>query len=71
MGNHEFWFAGRELHVAVREADGQRYVLVNAGDYSMVFVDDGRPVFQSLVIVGQLERLAQSLAALVKLPDGT
>ncbi|HRP25980.1 HAMP domain-containing sensor histidine kinase [Thauera sp.] len=28
VGNHEFWFAGRELHVAVREADGQRYVLV-------------------------------------------
>ncbi len=31
---------------------GKRYVLVNAGDYSMVFVDDGKPVFQSLVIVG-------------------
>ncbi|HZP99000.1 MAG TPA: L,D-transpeptidase family protein [Reyranella sp.] len=31
---------------------GQRYVLVNAGDYSMVFVDGGKPVFQSLVIVG-------------------
>ena len=29
-----------------------RHVLVNAGDYSMTFVDDGRPVFQSLVIVG-------------------
>ena len=31
---------------------GNRYVFVNAGDYSMVFVDDGKPVFQSLVIVG-------------------
>lgn len=31
---------------------GQRYVFVNAGDYSMVFVDDGKPVFRSLVIVG-------------------
>jgi len=31
---------------------GKRYVLVNAGDYSMIFVDDGRLAFQSLVIVG-------------------
>jgi len=31
---------------------GQRYVLVNAGDYSMVFVDGGKRVFESLVIVG-------------------
>jgi murein L,D-transpeptidase YcbB/YkuD len=31
---------------------GSRYVLVNAGDYSMVFVDGGKPVFHSLVIVG-------------------
>ena len=31
---------------------GSRYVLVNAGDYSMVFVDDGKLAFQSLVIVG-------------------
>jgi len=31
---------------------GARYVLVNAGDYSMVFVDAGQRVFQSLVIVG-------------------
>jgi murein L,D-transpeptidase YcbB/YkuD len=31
---------------------GKRYVLVNAGDYSMIFVDGGKPVFQSLVIVG-------------------
>jgi murein L,D-transpeptidase YcbB/YkuD len=31
---------------------GSRYVLVNAGDYSMAFVDGGKPVFQSLVIVG-------------------
>src|SRR5262245_6859178 len=31
---------------------GSRYVLVNAGDYSMVFVDQDKPVFQSLVIVG-------------------
>jgi murein L,D-transpeptidase YcbB/YkuD len=31
---------------------GGRYVLVNAGDYSMVFVDGGKPVFESLVIVG-------------------
>ena len=31
---------------------GSRYVLVNAGDYSMVFVDRGQRVFESLVIVG-------------------
>lgn len=31
---------------------GNRYVLVNAGDYSMVFVNGGEVVFQSLVIVG-------------------
>jgi len=31
---------------------GNRHVMVNAGDYSMVFVDNGKPVFQSLVIVG-------------------
>jgi L,D-transpeptidase YcbB len=31
---------------------GRRYVLVNAGDYSMVFVDKGQIAFQSLVIVG-------------------
>ncbi len=31
---------------------GPRYVLVNAGDYSMVFVDGGQKVFESLVIVG-------------------
>jgi L,D-transpeptidase YcbB len=31
---------------------GARYVMVNAGDYSMVFVDGSQRVFQSLVIVG-------------------
>ncbi len=31
---------------------GPRYVMVNAGDYSMVFVDAGQRVFESLVIVG-------------------
>ena len=31
---------------------GSRYVFVNAGDYSMMFVDDGKVAFQSLVIVG-------------------
>ncbi len=31
---------------------GSRYVFVNAGDYSMVFVNGGQPVFHSLVIVG-------------------
>ncbi len=31
---------------------GPRYVFVNTGDYSMVFVNDGKPVFQSQVIVG-------------------
>lgn len=31
---------------------GRRHVLVNAADYSMVFVDDGERVFESLVIVG-------------------
>jgi len=28
VGDHEDWSAGRELHVAVREADGQLYVLI-------------------------------------------
>lgn len=28
IGNHEDWSSGRELHVAVREAEGLRYVLV-------------------------------------------
>ena len=28
VGKHEDWSAGRELHVAVREADGLRYVLI-------------------------------------------
>jgi L,D-transpeptidase YcbB len=31
---------------------GRRHVMVNAADYSMVFVDDGERVFESLVIVG-------------------
>ncbi len=31
---------------------GPRHVYVNTGDYSMVFVDDGKPVFRSQVIVG-------------------
>lgn len=31
---------------------GSRYVFVNAGDYSMVFVDEGKVAFRSLVIVG-------------------
>ena len=31
---------------------GPRYVFVNTGDYSMVFVDGGKRVFESLVIVG-------------------
>ncbi|MBS0548709.1 MAG: L,D-transpeptidase family protein [Proteobacteria bacterium] len=31
---------------------GQRYVFVNTGDYSMVFVNAGEPVFQGQVIVG-------------------
>lgn len=31
---------------------GSRYVFVNTGDYSMVFVNEGKPAFQSLVIVG-------------------
>jgi murein L,D-transpeptidase YcbB/YkuD len=31
---------------------GSRYVMVNIGDYSMVFVDQGQRVFESLVIVG-------------------
>ncbi|MFO1079483.1 MAG: L,D-transpeptidase family protein [Reyranellaceae bacterium] len=34
------------------ESLGSRYVLVNAGDYSMVFVDRDKVVFESLVIVG-------------------
>lgn len=28
LGNHETWTSGRELHVAVREADSLRYVLI-------------------------------------------
>ncbi len=31
---------------------GRRYVFVNTGDYSMVFVNDGKLAFQSQVIVG-------------------
>ena len=31
---------------------GRRHVFVNTGDYSMVFVDGGQRVFESLVIVG-------------------
>lgn len=31
---------------------GSRYVFVNTGDYSMLFVDGGQKVFESLVIVG-------------------
>lgn len=31
---------------------GSRYVFVNTGNYSMVFVNDGKVAFQSLVIVG-------------------
>lgn len=31
---------------------GSRYVFVNAGDYSMAFVDNGKLAFQSQVIVG-------------------
>ena len=31
---------------------GSRYVFVNTGDYSMIFVDGGKLAFQSLVIVG-------------------
>ena len=31
---------------------GSRYVFVNTGDYSMVFVNEGKPAFQSQVIVG-------------------
>jgi murein L,D-transpeptidase YcbB/YkuD len=31
---------------------GTRYVFVNTGDYSMMFVDEGKVAFQSLVIVG-------------------
>jgi murein L,D-transpeptidase YcbB/YkuD len=34
---------------------GSRYVFVNAGDYSMIFVDKGKLAFQSLVIVGAPE----------------
>ena len=34
---------------------GSRYVFVNAGDYSMIFVDKGKLAFQSLVIVGTPE----------------
>ena len=31
---------------------GHRYIFVNTGDYSMVFVNDGKRVFESQVIVG-------------------
>ena len=31
---------------------GNRYVYVNAGDYSMIYVEDGKRVFESVVIVG-------------------
>ncbi|TWT05701.1 murein L,D-transpeptidase [Reyranella sp. CPCC 100927] len=34
------------------EAPGNRYLLINAADYSAVFVDDGRVAFRTKVIVG-------------------
>jgi murein L,D-transpeptidase YcbB/YkuD len=42
---------------------GSRYVLVNAGDYSMVFVDQGQRVFESLVIVGTPEHPTPEIAS--------
>jgi len=44
---------------------GNRYVLVNAGDYSMIFVDNGKPVFRSLVIVGTAEHPTPELSSVM------
>ncbi|WP_170920757.1 L,D-transpeptidase family protein [Enhydrobacter aerosaccus] len=44
---------------------GSRYVFVNAGDYSMVFVNGGRPVFHSLVIVGTAKNPTPEIASVM------
>lgn len=48
-----------------RDDLGSRYVLVNAGNYSMVFVDGGKPVFRSLVIVGTPENPTPEIASVM------
>ncbi len=44
---------------------GSRYVMVNAGDYSMVFVDSGERVFESLVIVGTAQHPTPEVASTI------
>lgn len=44
---------------------GSRYVFVNAGDYSMVFVNNGKRVFQSLVIVGTAKNPTPEIASVM------
>jgi murein L,D-transpeptidase YcbB/YkuD len=44
---------------------GSRYVYVNAGDYSMVFVDGGKRVFESQVIVGTPQHPTPELSSVM------
>ncbi|MBS0518150.1 MAG: L,D-transpeptidase family protein [Proteobacteria bacterium] len=44
---------------------GNRYVFVNAGDYSMVFVNGGHRVFRSLVIVGTAKNPTPEIASVM------
>lgn len=56
VGNHEDWSTGRELHVAVREADGMRYVLVYDEADLLVREND----FLTAIVVGGLLLVALS-----------
>jgi murein L,D-transpeptidase YcbB/YkuD len=44
---------------------GSRYVYVNAGDYSMVFVDGGKRVFEGQVIVGTPQHPTPELSSVM------
>lgn len=56
VGNHEDWSTGRELHVAVRDADGMRYVLVYDEADLLVREND----FLTAIVVGGLLLVALS-----------
>lgn len=47
------------------ESFGSRYVLVNTGNYSMVFVDGGKRVFESQVIVGTPQHPTPEIASVI------
>jgi murein L,D-transpeptidase YcbB/YkuD len=47
------------------ESFGSRYVFVNVGDYSMVFVDGGKRIFESQVIVGTPEHPTPEIASVM------